>query len=150
MPGLPLGFTSDGPRLYGPAPVCSFCRFIDISPGALVTCARCGSTVHPYCLETPVDQEAVRRGCWVCSKCACCDSCGKASSNEISGHWPAKTATDLQAKWHFDTGMSAHMAHKNLAAPSLCPLLVVFCTLIPHVFFFFYHVTLALAAPAND
>ena len=103
MPGLPLGFTSDGPRLYGPAPVCSNCRAIDNSPAALLTCARSGRTVHPRCLEQPVDAEAARRSSsWI--ENARCDGCGAASANQLTGHWSKKAAADLQTSWQPDAG----------------------------------------------
>ena len=93
MPGLPLGFTTDGPRLYGPAPACGLCRQIEITPGALLSCGRCGEGFHARCLDAPPDLEAVGRGCWVCDACAKCDGCGATTSSEIRMLWPPKVRT---------------------------------------------------------
>lgn len=130
MPGLPLGFTSDGPRsanvvlrapfrrdsldatrfrrsdhpchllsahrLYGPAPVCSFCRLIEITPGALQCCGRCGEAFHMRCLDTVAHQDAGIRGYSVCDSCSKCDGCGATTPSEVIDHWPPTVSLHIE------------------------------------------------------
>ena len=88
IPGLPLGVTPEGDKLYGPAPACANCLAPRTDPGALVCCTRCAREFHRGCLDAPPplgNGSANLRG-WVCELCARCDACGADSPTELAGH----------------------------------------------------------------
>ena len=78
LPGLPLGVTPEGGRLFGPEPVCCSCHAPAHKGGALHTCSRCAKQYHLGCQDSPGAAlvGATVDDAWVCGQCSRCDACG--------------------------------------------------------------------------
>ncbi|XP_068631112.1 histone-lysine N-methyltransferase 2C-like isoform X2 [Battus philenor] len=75
--------------------LCVMCGAIGTdSEGCLISCAQCGQTYHPYCVNIKVSQVIVRLG-WRCLDCTVCEGCGTRGDEAL-----LVLCDDCDTAWH--------------------------------------------------
>ncbi|XP_059056838.1 histone-lysine N-methyltransferase 2C-like [Achroia grisella] len=75
--------------------LCVMCGAVGTdSEGCLISCAQCGQTYHPYCVNIKVSQVIVTLG-WRCLDCTVCEGCGNRGDDTL-----LLLCDDCDTTWH--------------------------------------------------